>query len=222
MKIVKHQFWALIILFLLLIALYFYTDTRPTIFQGSLWGISTFYWCIIALIAPILHQFYVLVCWRSELHFQSISRFFGEKGFKIYKIVFAFLILSRLITIVLLAVSSAQTMSMSPTLSYILSAVLFIPAFYLAYSVLKYFGMDRAFGIDHFKPLEAKKQAFVKEGIFKYTSNGMYIYGLLILWIPSLLLQSEAALLLALFNHVYIWVHYYFTELPDIKIIYKK
>lgn len=222
MKIIKHQFWALIILFLLLIALYFYTNTRPTIFKGSLWGISTFYWFVFALLAPILHQFYVLICWRSELHFQSISRFFGEKGFKVYKIVFAFLIFSRLITIVLLAVSSAQTMSMNPLLSYVLSVLLFIPAIYLAYSVARYFGMDRAFGIDHFKPLEAKKQAFVKEGIFKYTSNGMYIYGLLILWIPALLLQSEAALLLALFNHIYIWVHYYFTELPDIKIIYKK
>jgi len=25
----------------------------------------------------------------------------------------------------------------------------------------------------------------------------------------------------ALFSHLYIWVHYYFTERPDMKIIYR-
>ena len=71
-------------------------------------------------------------------------------------------------------------------------------------------------------PEEVKKESFVNKGIFKYTSNGMYLFGFLILWIPGLLLQSKAALIIALFNHIYIWVHYYFTEQPDIKIIYKK
>jgi len=32
---------------------------------------------------------------------------------------------------------------------------------------------------------------------------------------------SKTALLIALFNHLYIWVHYYFTENPDIKFIYR-
>ena len=80
--------------------------------------------------------------------------------------------------------------------------------------------MDRAFGIDHFQPGTIGNESFVKRGIFKYTSNGMYVYGFLILWIPGILFQSEAALIVALFNHIYIWVHYYYTELPDIKIIY--
>ncbi|MGH8650439.1 MAG: hypothetical protein ACREUP_14225 [Burkholderiales bacterium] len=31
---------------------------------------------------------------------------------------------------------------------------------------------------------------------------------------------SPAALGAALFNHLYIWVHYYSTELPDMKRIY--
>ena len=61
----------------------------------------------------------------------------------------------------------------------------------------------------------------VNKGIFKYTSNAMYIYGLLALWIPGILLQSKAALLMAFFHHIYIWVHYYFTELPDMKMIYQ-
>jgi len=105
--------------------------------------------------------------------------------------------------------------------AYLIAGILFIPTVYLFYSVKKYFGMDRAFGIDHFYPAAAKKEPFVKKGIFQYTDNGMYIFGFFILWIPSLLLLSKAALLVALFNHVYIWVHYYFTELPDIKVIYE-
>jgi len=75
-------------------------------------------------------------------------------------------------------------------------------------------------GIDHFYPEKYKNETFVKKGIFRYTDNGMYIFGFFILWIPGILLQSKAALLAALFNHIYIWVHYYFTELPDIKEIY--
>ena len=31
---------------------------------------------------------------------------------------------------------------------------------------------------------------------------------------------SLAALAAAAFNHLYIWVHFYFTELPDIRFIY--
>jgi hypothetical protein len=80
--------------------------------------------------------------------------------------------------------------------------------------------MNRAFGIDHFEGAEAKNVPMVRQGIFKYTSNGMYVFGFLLLWIPGLIFLSKAALLAAFFNHLYIWVHYYFTEKPDMRIIY--
>jgi hypothetical protein len=48
----------------------------------------------------------------------------------------------------------------------------------------------------------------------------MYTFGFLMLWVPGLLLLSQAALLAAAFNHAYIWVHYYATELPDIHYLY--
>ena len=48
----------------------------------------------------------------------------------------------------------------------------------------------------------------------------MYVFGLLILWLPGLLMASKAALLAALFGHVYIWVHYFTVELHDMKYIY--
>ena len=37
---------------------------------------------------------------------------------------------------------------------------------------------------------------------------------------PGLYASSQAALLAAAFNHAYIWVHYFCTELPDMKRIY--
>lgn len=222
MKIFKYQQWHIFILLVLLFFLYFSIETDTTFLNGGLWGISTLSWCILAILSPIFHQWYVLVCWRLELHYKSISKLFGKNGFKLYKIGFGILILSRLVTIILLAISSSKTININPTFSYVLSVILIIPAIYLFYSVAKYFTMDRAFGIDHFNPEEEKKEPFVNQGIFKYTSNGMYIFGFLILWIPGLLFQSKAALLIAFFNHIYIWVHYYFTELPDIRIIYKK
>jgi len=192
------------------------------ILSGHLWGIDTKTLFILALLVPILHQIYVLLCWRYELFYKGITKLLGNNGFKIYRIFFFILILSRPIVIICLSISNSMTITINPYVSYILSLGLFLPSFYLFYSVKKYFGFERACGIDHFEPEKFKNKPFVKEGIFKYTSNGMYIYGLLVLWIPGILLQSEAALLAALFNHIYIWVHYYFTELPDIKIIYGK
>ena len=221
MKIFKHQQWHILILGGLLFTLCSYLETDTTVLNGDLWGISTLTWATFAILAPIIHQCYVLVCWRSELHYQGLSRLFGKNGFKFYKTGFSILAFSRPVLIVLLAISSSMTLSVNPTLSSVLSGLLLIPAVYLFYSVKKYFGFDRAFGIDHFYPEEYRLKPFVDQGIFKYTRNGMYTFGFFLMWVPGFLLQSKAALLLALFSHLYIWVHYYFTELPDIKMIYK-
>lgn len=221
MKILKHQHWHFILLAAMLFVVFFVVKSDSSFFSGELFGISTFTWFIFALLSPIVHQIYVLICWRAELYGKSISKSLGvEKGFKVFKLAFTFLILSRPVTILLLSISNAWTMDINNSLSYIVSLSLFIPAAYLFYSVKNYFGADRAFGADHFFPEKYKDAPMIKKGIFKYTSNGMYIYGFFLLWIPGVLLQSKAALLLAAFNHIYIWVHYYFTELPDMKVIY--
>ena len=62
----------------------------------------------------------------------------------------------------------------------------------------------------------------IKKGIFKYTKNSMYVFGLLILFVPGLIFASKAALLLAAFNYGYAWMHYFTLELPDIRQIYSK
>ena len=222
MKVFTHQHWHFLSLIVLLTGIYLFIDTDAALLNGEFMGIGTSTWFWLSILSPIVHQFYVVVCWRLELFYHSISKISGVNGFKLYKVGFAILIFSRLVSIIPLAISSANSMSMNPTLAYTLAGLCFIPSVYLFYSVQKYFGMDRAFGIDHFQPEEMKHASFVKKGIFKYTSNGMYIYGFLALWIPGFLFLSKAALIVALFNHIYIWVHYYFTELPDIKVIYKK
>lgn len=221
MKIFVLQLWHFLSLLFLLSCIYFLVSSNSINLIGSFLGVSTTTWFFVALLSPILHQVYVLVFWRLELYYKSVTNAFGNNGFKLFKIGFAILILSRLITIILLAYSDQGTVQIDATYAYLLAGIFFVPSAYLFYSVKKYFGMDRAFGVDHFKPEQMKNETFVKKGIFKYTSNGMYIYGFLILYVPGFLLMSKAALVAALFNHAYIWVHYYCTELPDIKFIYK-
>jgi len=101
-----------------------------------------------------------------------------------------------------------------------IALVLLVPLLYLLYCIVKYFGLKRALGIDHFDAAYREKP-LVRRGIFKYVNNSMYIFGLLILWLPGLFLASKAALVAALFGHVYIWVHYFTVELPDMRLIYE-
>lgn len=220
MKLLKHQEWHFLSLLILFVVVYFCLRLDPTLLSGELYGMSTRFWFILAFTAPILHQVYVLLCWRSELLHGSMTKLFGKRAFALFKLGFAILFLSRLLTIIALALSNSSTLNINALVAYLIASTLFIPSAYLFYSVKKYFGMDRAFGIDHFHPEKYKNEPFVEKGIFRYTTNGMYIYGFFILYIPGFLLLSKAALLVALFNHIYIWAHFYFTELPDIKVIY--
>ncbi len=222
MKMLKYQGWHVFLLTIMLCAIAFFTQISTHIYDGSLWGLSTQTWFVLGISIPIIHQVYVLLCWRYELYYKRITKAFGPAGFTFYKIGFAILILLRPIIITVIAISNQGTTPLPESLQYGLSVVLFIPAVYLFYSVKRYFGIDRAFGRDHFYPEDYRNQTYIKGGIFKYTSNGMYIYGFFIMWIPALLFESEAALVIALFNHLYIWVHYYCTELPDIREIYAK
>jgi hypothetical protein len=116
--------------------------------------------------------------------------------------------------------SNKGSLQVDPVITYLIAALITPFVLYLFYSVKKYFTIERAYGIDHFD--EEYSEPYEKKGIFKYTDNGMYVFGLMILYFPGLVMLSEAALLAALFNHVYIWVHYYFTERPDMIEIYGK
>lgn len=214
----KKQGQHLFLLVILLLGVYFLTT--EDVLSGQLWGISTETWLWIAIGTPVLHQIMVALLWRAELYHNRMSRWFGKKAFTIFKVIFTLLFVGRPVTLILLGVSNAGTLNLDSALAYILAGLLMIPFAYTMYSVFHYFGVDRAYGEDHFKPASYKDKPFVKQGMFKYTDNAMYKFGFLILWAIALLFLSKAALLAAAFNHLYIWVHYYFTELPDIQFIY--
>ncbi len=218
-KIFEHQIWHLFSLVFLILAVKLYVSSRLVILDGLLWGVSTNLWFWLAMATPIIHQIYVWLVWRFELYLRVFSNKFGtKKAFNIYAVGFSFLFISRLITIIFLAISGKNTLHLNPIIVYVFAALITPLVIYLFYSVKKYFTIDRAYGIDHFD--KNYNEPYVKNGIFKYTDNGMYVSGLMILYLPGLLFLSEAALLVALFNHIYIWVHYYFTERPDMLVIY--
>ena len=220
-EIFRYQIWHLLFLIIFVAAIQIFITDDVKVMSGTLWGISTKTWFWIAIAVPILHQLYVWIIWRLELHQNTFTSRYGiKKAFNLYKIGFAILFVSRLISIIILAVSNKDSLLINSYLIYLLAALITPVVIYLFYSVKEYFTIDRAFGIDHFD--KNYNEPYVKGGIFRFTENGMYIYGLMILYLPGLLLFSEAALLAALFNHIYIWVHYYCTERPDMKVIYGK
>ncbi len=186
---------------------------------GELWGVTTAEWFRTAVFLAIAHQVYVWFCWRIQLHGSWITRVFGDRGFSLFALVFAVLGLSRVIVVIMVAISNQGTLTMDPFTSRVLAVLLAMPAIYLLYSVKRYFGFRRAFGLDHFDD-SYRSRPFVRQGIFRFTRNGMYTFGPLLLWAFALWYASLAALCLALFNHLYVWVHYFSTELPDMKRIY--
>lgn len=220
-KIFKHQIWHLLALVVLIFAINSYASHSPEILSGSFWKVSTNSWFWLAIAIPVIHQTYVLLIWRFELYQRTFTKRLGVKrAFNVYAIGFSLLFASRLVAIVFLSISNKDTLHLDPVIAYVIAALITPIVIYLFYSVRKYFTLERAYGIDHFDP--NYNEPYVKEGIFKYTDNGMYVFGLMILYLPGLLFLSEAALLVALFNHVYIWVHYFFTERPDMVVIYGK
>ncbi|MHA1979086.1 MAG: methyltransferase [Candidatus Hodarchaeales archaeon] len=212
----QYHFLAIIMLSIILFLLFSLTDFT----KGSFFGITTQNWILFAFVIPIIHQVYVMVVWRLELHLSLISRKLGSSGFFLYGFLFMILFLSRFLVLLFLAISNTDTLILwDYSIHIILTMIFLLLGVYLVYSVAKYFGIKRALGIDHFDS-SYRKNSLVKQGIFKYMDNSMYIVGFLLFYIPGLMFSSLAALLIAFLHHTYIWVHFYFTERPDMKRIY--
>ena len=190
-----------------------------TFLAGSYGGRPAEAWFWMAIAFPVAHQTYVWLCWRLELHKQWFTSHLGENGFRLYAAGFAFWGLGRFYALIGLGIANQNTLPADKTLLDAVATLLLAPVMYLFYSVARYFTFKRAMGIDHFDP-SYRTKPLVRKGIFRYTRNGMYTFGLLAVWLPGLYTASRAALLAAAFSHVYIWVHYYCTELPDMKRIY--
>ena len=79
--------------------------------------------------------------------------------------------------------------------------------------------MIRAAGADHFDS-QYRDLPLVREGIFRLTPNAMYFFGFFLFWAIAIGFNSAAGLAVAGFSHVYIWVHFYVTEKPDMEFLY--
>ena len=188
--------------------------------HGDLWGRAALTWYWVAILTAVLHQVYVWLCWRSELHYGFLARLFAGNALPVFATGFAIIGILRIVTVFVAAYANRETLAFEPTLLLkIAAAIVLLPALYLFYSVRRYFSFRRAFGADHFDPA-VRDLPFVREGIFRITPNAMYVFGFLLLWVPALWWSSTAALFVALFNHLYIWVHYIATERPDMARIY--
>ncbi len=174
----------------------------------------TLFWATIFI--PVVHQVYVWFFWRLELSFKMVTKF---KSMNLYYIVFFILLISRVLFATALGYTDASTLEISLPIRIGACILLAGPWIYLVYSVKKYFGFFRAAGADHFDE-KYRKMALVREGIFRFTSNGMYLYGFFIFWLIAFGFASSAALVSAVFAHAYIWLHYFATEKPDMDHIY--
>ncbi|MHC4217788.1 MAG: methyltransferase [Planctomycetota bacterium] len=216
--ILAHQAGHLVWLLILLAGLYAVSRVEGFA-DGELLGISSTGWVFVSVANAIIHQVFVWFCWRTELHAGLLTHLLGGSAFLWYAAVFTVLILARPVLITALAISNAHTLPSNPWVMSTIGVVLAVPGVYLVYSIKRYFGFKRAYGMDHFDP-GYRSLPLVREGIFRFSSNAMYDFGFLLLWLPGLFLQSVAALAVALFSHLYIWGHYLFTERPDMRIIY--
>lgn len=186
---------------------------------GALWGLGSTDWFWMSIIVVIVHQMYAWFAWRTELHLRLMSRWFGRQAFGVWGVFFVILLILRFSLIFLVGYANRATLGLHPALAWGLLAAILIPAGYTIYSIKKYFGVKRGLGIDHFDPAY-RQLGLVRQGIFRYTANAMYLFGALLFWVPALLFDSAAALLAAFFSHAALWVHYYTLELPDMKRIY--
>lgn len=176
-------------------------------------------WFVFAIASAVAHQGWVWLCWRLELHADWLSRTFGSAGFPLYGVGFAVLAGWRLAALTGLAIADRGSLAELSRELTLAGFLLLGPIAYLLYSVARYFTFRRALGADHFDPAY-REMPLETRGIFRYTRNGMYIYGVLVVWLPGLFAASSAALLAAAFHHTYIWVHYLCTEKPDMRRIY--
>ena len=172
------------------------------------------FWSAVAF--PVVHQVFVWLAWRLELQSSSISKTIGFRG---YLALFFLLFGGRFISLLTLAWMDRGSLRFPILPQAILTTLFALLGLYTMYSVKRYFGMVRAAGADHFDP-RYRDMPFVKDGIFRFTRNGMYLYGFLLFWTIAVGFNSGAAFTVAAFSHIYIWVHFYATEKPDMDFLY--
>ena len=136
------------------------------------------FWSAIAF--PAVHQVFVWLAWRLEFQSTATSRTIGFRG---YLASFFLLFGCRFISLFALAWMDRGSLNLQILPQAIVTILLALLGIYAIYSVKRYFGMVRAAGADHFDS-RYRDMPFVREGIFRFTSNGMYLYAFLVFFEP--------------------------------------
>ncbi|MDC7221891.1 MAG: methyltransferase [Spirochaetales bacterium] len=167
----------------------------------------------------LYHQFLVWLVWRAQLCFNLFTRLFGKYDLLIWSLLFLPPLAARPVLTVLIALSDRATLPGAAALWVFLALLLLIPSLYGSYSVARYFGIIRAVGADHFRE-SYRSMPLASGGMYRWSNNVMYGYVFLLFWAIALIFRSQAALVAALFQHAFVWVHYYTVESPDMDAIY--
>ena len=192
---------------------------RPALDGGTFIGVTERQWFWTTIAVAVGHQVIVWFVFRTQLSLGLFSRLFGAHDLTVWGAIFIPFLVLRPLTILALGLADEGSLG-GPRLVYAGAAlILLAPALYTGYSVGRYFGVRRALGGDHFRQ-RYREMPLVRQGAFRYSTNAMYTFAFLGLWAAALLLASRAALAAALFQHAYIWVHWYGTEQPDMATIY--
>lgn len=191
----------------------------PFMGDGSFLGLSDRTWLIAAVAIPVVHQLIVVLLWRAQLSHQLLTRLFGKHDLTVWGLIFLPLLAARPLAVLGLGLADTGSLSLPQPLLWGLAVLCLAPAAYAGWSVLRYFGIPRALGGDHFRE-HYRVMPFIAAGAFRWTNNAMYTLAFLGLWGIALACGSAAALAAVLFQHAYIWVHWYCTEEPDIRVLY--
>ena len=200
-----------------------YLESRRYNISGTMriWGWSAGKWLFLSWVFAALHQGWVWFFWRLELYRGKITDRFGPGGFLGYRIGFVLFASVRLFPLVPISLATERSLLIPRWLSFALIVITMPFIIWGLFSVVMYFGINRAFGADHFEE-RYREGGLEKRGIFKYVPNAMYTVVLLALYHPGLLVGSRLGLVAALGHHLFVWTHYFCTERPDMKEIYRE
>ena len=191
----------------------------PSLGEGEYLGLSEQLWFGLALGVPVIQQLGVALLWRAQLCHSLLTRLFGDAGFTVWAVLFLPLLVARPLAILGTGLADLGSLPLPAPLAWTLGGLMLLPALWTIHSIKSYFGIPRALGGDHFFE-RYRTMPMVREGAFAYSSNAMYTFVFIGLWGIALLTRSQVALAAALFQHAYIWVHWYCVEQPDGVVLY--